>query len=245
MIDTHCHIDLYPDPISLANECERLGVITIGVTNLPSHFERGHPHLRKNRYVRLALGLHPLYAEEHKNEFPLFIKNLSSTSYIGEVGLDFSKEGIATKEIQVETFGKILSVLRGQQKVISLHSRKAESVVLGMLVENKISCAIFHWYSGPLSLIESITSAGYYLSVNPAMVVSKSGSEIIRRIPKEKILTESDGPFVTVKGQAVRPNDVQIVIGHLSKLWNISQEQVEMQIKQNFFNLIASMRRLP
>jgi len=60
MIDTHCHIDIYNDPMAIALECERNGVVTIAMTNLPSHFEMGYSHLKNLSKVRLALGMHPL-----------------------------------------------------------------------------------------------------------------------------------------------------------------------------------------
>src|SRR6188768_1798549 len=121
MIDTHCHIDLFPSPSEVANECERLGIITIGMTNLPSHFDLGYRHLFNHKKVRLALGLHPLLAESHKREFPLFLSYIHKTSYIGEIGMDFSREGIETKDIQIDSFIKILAAVSGKRKILSLH----------------------------------------------------------------------------------------------------------------------------
>lgn len=242
MIDTHCHIDLYPNPVAIANECERLGVITIGVTNLPSHFELGYPHLKKYSKVRLALGMHPMEAKYHRSEFPIFIKNISNTSYIGEVGLDFSREGISSKEIQVETFGKILSLLNGQPKILSIHSRRAESTVLEMLINNNIRNAIFHWYSGPTKLIQEIINAGYYFSINTAMINSKHGQEVIRKIPKTNILTETDGPFIKNNGEPVRPSDVNHVVSHLAFIWQISEAEAQRIIMSNFKTLISNLK---
>ena len=116
MIDTHCHIDLYSNPYDIVNECEKAGIITIGMTNLPSHFELGFPHVKHCKKVRLALGMHPLYADHHEEEFTKFVANISNTSYIGEVGLDFSKEGIATRNIQLRSFMKILKLVSGTKK---------------------------------------------------------------------------------------------------------------------------------
>ena len=64
-----------------------------------------------------------------------------------------------------------------------------------MLKEYSVNNVIFHWYSGPLRLIEEIVVAGYYFSVNEAMTISESGRKIISRIPLDRILTESDAPF--------------------------------------------------
>ena len=65
MLDTHCHLDLYPDPNRTALNAESAGVFVVCVTNLPSAFLAARPHVRKFKRVRLALGLHPLSAELH------------------------------------------------------------------------------------------------------------------------------------------------------------------------------------
>ena len=242
MIDTHCHVDLYSNPFEIINQCEREGIITIGMTNLPSHFEMGYPHVINCKKVRLALGLHPLYAKQHSQEFDLFLKCLSKTSYIGEIGLDFSKEGIITKEIQLESFQRVLFELLGKKKILSLHSRKAEKEILELLQLNNIKNAIFHWYSGPISLIEKIISSGYYFSINPAMIKSKAGREIISKIPKEFILTESDGPFICINDEAVRPIDVKDVLFYLSTLWNLEYDKVENLVENNFRRLLQKIK---
>ncbi|MBK9477686.1 MAG: TatD family hydrolase [Bacteroidetes bacterium] len=242
MIDTHCHIDLYSNPLEVALECEQLGITTIGVTNLPSHFEMGYKHLLSFTKVRLALGMHPLYAESHVKEFPGFVRNISKTSYIGEIGLDFSKEGISTKDIQTETFKKILNELNGKKKILSIHSRKAEKEVLFYLSNFKIQTAIFHWYTGPVSLINKIIEAGYYFSINPAMVKSKSGKEIIKKIPLEYLLTESDGPFIEHNGKQIKPHNIVLVQKYLSEALSISPQEIETIISNNFKRIVNSIR---
>lgn len=243
MIDTHCHIDLYDNPLQLAEECERLGITTIGMTNLPSHFEMGYKHLLSFTKVRLALGMHPLYAESHAKEFSGFIRNVSKTSYIGEIGLDFSKEGIATKDIQTETFKRILLELKGRKKILSLHSRKAEKEVLYYLIDSGMQAAIFHWYSGPLGLIKEIIKAGYYFSINPAMIKSKNGQQIIKEIPLEFLLTESDGPFIEIDGKAIKPSNIKDVHNYLAPIYNMSEIEIENIIKSNFKQLIDTIKK--
>jgi len=68
MIDTHCHVDLYPRPTEVAAGADRAGILTVIVTNLPSAFERALPFVQPLRNIRLALGLHPLVAEQHEAE---------------------------------------------------------------------------------------------------------------------------------------------------------------------------------
>ena len=242
MIDTHCHIDLYPNPLAVAARTEKAKISTLAMTNLPSHFEAALPHLRGFRHIRLALGMHPLYAERHESEYQLFDRYIDQTSYIGEVGLDFSKEGIATKEIQLKSFSHVLRKLHGRKKILSLHSRRAESRVLDMLVSEEVQLAIFHWYTGGLDVLDKAISHGYFFSINTAMLTSKSGLAIINRIPLSQLLTESDGPYVKFNNRIVEPADVQAVITFLADLHAMSSETVSSQINSNFKNIINAVR---
>lgn len=242
LIDTHCHIDLYKNPHDIAEESERLGIITIGMTLLPSHFELGYKHVQHYKKVRLALGMHPLKAEFHENEFNDFVRYLEHTSYIGEIGLDYSREGVTTKEIQLKSFHKILESLRGKKKILNLHSRKAENDVLNSLIEYEIKNAIFHWYTGPVKLVDQIAKNGFYFSVNPSMLRSQNGISIIQAIPKQRLLTESDGPFAMIGPNPVKPKDVQLVITYLTKAWKMQVNEVSKQINDNFSQLINTIR---
>lgn len=242
MIDTHCHIDLYKNPLEIARECEKLGITTIGMTNLPSHFNMGYEHLKGLKKVRLALGMHPLYAARHENEFPLFQKNLFRTSYVGEVGLDFSKEGFETKEIQKKSFEKILREVGGHRKLLSVHSRKAEKEVLFHLKQYDVKLAIFHWYSGPISLIEKIIDAGYYFSINTAMIKSNTGKSIIEQIPISNILTETDGPFIEYNGRIVKPQDVGSIEVYLAQHFLMTKEDMSLIIQNNFRKIISFLK---
>lgn len=195
IIDTHCHFDMMPNPEAYISHKEKAGDIVIGMTNLPSHFRMGRPHLAGYKHIRLALGLHPLFAAENKRELTLFKQLAGQTSYIGEIGLDFSREGIATKDDQISVLQELLAVFRGEKKIVSVHSRKAEIELLDMLCENEINNVIFHWYSGSVELVPKILAQGYYFSVNEAMCLSKNGRAIIENIPRERILTETDAPY--------------------------------------------------
>lgn len=227
IIDTHCHYDMMESPEDYISKVENTGNIVIGMTNLPSHFDMGYEHIRKYKKVRLALGFHPQLADEHKDELSLFARYIGRTSYVGEIGLDFSSEYISTKDIQISCLKYILEELQGKNKIISLHSRRAEKELFSLLLDYNIKNAIFHWYSGPLSLIPEIISEGYYFSINEAMTLSASGKKIIEKIPKDRILTESDAPFN-------RKNNIT------AALRNISLE--EKQIEKNFRLLMQRIR---
>jgi TatD DNase family protein len=242
MLDSHCHLDLYQDPSSVAAHAEAAGVFTIMVTNLPSAYERSRPYVFGRKLIRLALGLHPLMADSHERERQKFELLARETSFIGEVGLDFSSEGISTADIQVESFEFVLRVLANSPKFISIHSRKAEARVLELLKNAKRSPAVFHWYTGPMKTLDEALNAGHYFSINPSMLRSKNGQKIVAAIPRDRILTETDGPFVTVKGVLAEPADVWIVEATLAQLWMVSHDETRRIIADNFFKLIAPLR---
>lgn len=227
IIDTHCHFDMMPNPEAYISAKEKAGDIVIGMTNLPSHFKMGFPHVKRYKHIRLALGLHPLLASENKNELPLFNCLLDQTSYIGEIGLDFSKEGLSTMEDQIYVLRKLLEKLEGRKKIISVHSRKAEKELFDLLCEYNINNVIFHWYSGPIDLIPSIISKGYYFSINEAMTISNNGRTIIKEIPRSRILTESDAPF---------NNKADI------KETQINMQITENEVKNNFMELLSKIK---
>lgn len=238
MIDTHCHIDLYDNPMKIAEECEQKKIITIVMTNLPSHYLLGAPYVAKLKFVRLALGMHPLNTTEHKKEWNRFEANIDKTSYIGEIGLDYSREGIKTKDIQIDTFCKILELLKDKKKIISIHSRGAEKEVLQYLVEYNIKNAIFHWYSGSKTVLAKIIEQGHYFSINPAMIRSKNGQNIIKNIPISRILTETDGPFTRVNNRITKPIDVKLVYDYLSSEKGKNASEIESIVETNFYSLI-------
>jgi TatD DNase family protein len=242
MIDAHCHVDMYKNPAKILENCEINAITVLAMTNLPSHFEMGYPHVRPFKRIRLSLGLHPLYADRHKQELPQFIKSLQKTSYIGEVGLDFSREGYATRDLQIESFQRVLELVADKHKILSIHSRRAEKEVLAMLIGHRIENAIFHWYSGPLSLIDRIASAGYYFSVNTAMVNSENGKKIIGKIPLDKLLTETDGPFIELNGKPVVPSDIQMLHSELALLKGMLSEEINVIVDSNFQELIRRLK---
>lgn len=243
LIDTHCHIDLYRNPNIIADNIEKEKIITIAVTNLPSYFQLSLKHLKNYKYIRVALGLHPLYAEKHTLlELKKFNEFIYKTSYIGEVGLDFSAEGISNKAKQINSFKHVLSHINDRPRVISIHSRKAEQVVLQMLNDFSIKNSIFHWYSGSLTVLNEILLEGHYFSVNPAMLKSMTGRKIINSIPPNRLLTETDGPFVKINNKPIQFMNIRLVYDYLSSIWNMCHEEVEIQIKKNFRSILLPIK---
>ena len=239
MLDSHCHLDRFQHPETVAAQAAGRGVFIVAMTNLPSHFEVGLQHARQLKRVRLSLGLHPLAAADHAREIPAFERCLPSTTFVGEVGLDFSRHGKATAERQVESFRHVIRLVAGKAKFLSLHSRGAEAAVLDVLKEHNVTGAVFHWYTGSLRTLDDILQAGHLLSVNPGMISAQSGRAVIRRIPRDRLLTETDGPHALVNAGPALPWHVELVEEFVAREWGSSQAEVRRQVWANFTNILS------
>jgi len=241
MLDSHCHLDRYKDPRAIARKASQQNIFIIAVTNLPSHFVTGLPHVKAMPRVRLALGLHPLAANDHEKERELFTELLSMTSFVGEVGLDFSREGRGTEDSQLESFSLVARSLATAPKFTTLHSRGAEKDTLAVLKQYNVGPVVFHWYSGSLTTLDEVLTAGHYFSINPAMTTSANGRKIISRIPRNRLLTETDGPFTKYQGRQTTPDTVQHVEEYLASFWNESPGDVQNIVWSNFRSLLAEL----
>jgi len=231
LIDTHCHINFFSNAGDIALSCEEKKVHTIYVTTLPSQFEETHPYVKNLQYIYPSLGFHGLEHNYNLNEEKkIFLKNIDKTKFIGEVGLDFSKKAVTKHNKQIEILEFVLSNIQKKDKVISIHSTSAEDTVLELLVKYEINKVIFHWYSGKISTLKQILENNYYFSINEAMCKSKKGQNIISKLPHEKVLIETDAPFI----KDVLPYKNNFVYQYLSKIWNIELIDVKIQIINNF-----------
>lgn len=241
MIDSHCHIDLYKQPLEIAKACERQQICTVAVTHLPSHFQQAELHLKGFHYVRAALGLHPLSVNDHGPELMLFHRLAGEARLIGEIGLDFSSAMIPTKVLQEESFDLVLEAIRGKSPLITLHSRCAEDAVLSHLRRTGVERAIFHWFSGTKPQLVRVLDDGHFVSINAAMVTTTKWSDLIRFVPKNRVLTESDGPFARYQGRPTEPSSVSAVLRWLAEKWSDSPVEVEKRVRRNFNQLAANL----
>jgi TatD DNase family protein len=239
-IDTHCHIDQYEEPLAIIRSLDTKAIVAIAVTTSPSAFEFLRHRFADERHLRFPLGVHPLHAAAlPESEWTLFNRCLTQTRYVGEVGLDFSPLGIGSRIEQERAFRRVPRAVAGSNKMLSIHSRRAEATVLDLLLEFSIRPAVFHWYSGPLGVLDHILEAGHYCSVNPAMVRSTPGRKVIERLPKARVLVETDGPYVKIGGRPATPTDVELVYRYLAGRLGQSIPQVVEQVYSNFMALLA------
>ena len=161
--------------------------------------------------------------------------------------LDVSSESMAAFQVffygRFWVFTEVLRCLNKEPKFVTIHSRQAESAVLELLQDEYPHAVVFHWYSGVLKTLESAIQAGHFFSINPAMVRSVKGRDAIAQMPRERILTESDGPFINMGSRTVEPGDVQTVEEALGVMWSVSTMAARSIVQANFHKLIAPLRK--
>lgn len=239
LIDTHFHLDFYRDHKFWYDKINELKQYTLCVTNSPEIFFSCKKLYPETRYVKFALGYNPQISTNTPFNKRLFLSQLSSTNYIGEVGLDFSTKNICSKTAQIEAFDFICHNAAKYNKVLSVHSRKAEKDTLAILMQNRVKRAIIHWYTGDLETLEMFVKAGYYFSINANMCVTSKGQSIVKHIPIDKILVESDGPFAKTDGTRYTPSDLHKTYLLLAKL--LGQNDIQDVVFDNFTRLLTTL----
>ena len=240
MMDMHCHIDLYPNPEEIISECVKNNLYVLSVTTTPRAWKGTHALTKGAPRFQTALGLHPQLAHEREHELPLFDSLISETKYIGEIGLDGSKEYRTYLDSQLRVFRHILKQCQKRKgKIMSIHSRGAVSLVLDELENHSdAGISILHWFTGTKKELVRALDLGCLFSVGPAMTVSQRGQKIIDCIPRDKILLETDGPFALLNNKSLRPIDSCLVIDYLSESWGDKKTVINM-LENNLRRLVS------
>ncbi|UPJ81116.1 TatD family hydrolase [Bradyrhizobium sp. 183] len=239
MIDLHAHIDLYPDPVATTKECVDRNLFVLSVTTTPSAWSGTAALAKDAARIRTALGLHPQIAQERQSELALFEELLSSTRYVGEIGLDGGPELKGTWDIQRRVFDEILRMCSAAGgRIMTIHSRRAATQVLDSLAaRSEAGAAILHWFSGTRRELQRAVDQGCWFSVGPAMLAGEKGRTMTAVMPPDRILTESDGPFAQINGRPLFPWDVETAEKALAKIWRVSDEEARHRLMENLRRL--------
>jgi len=241
VIDFHCHLDLYPEPERVARACGERGLYVLSVTTTPSAWH-GTSALAQHR-TRTALGLHPQLAHERKTELALFDELLPRSPYVGEIGLDGAPEFRAHWKDQLAVFHHVLAACaQAGGRIMSIHSRRASKGVLDCLeVHPGAGIPVLHWFSGSPRDLDHAVKLGCWFSVGPAMLNSEKGRSLAVRMPCERVLTESDGPFAQIEGRAVLPWEVDRAVAVLADLWARDRRETQKILNNNLRSLTQSL----
>src|SRR5258708_3049844 len=243
LIDTHCHLDLFKD-IQLNKQAEdQLGIKTITVTNAPSFFQPNNQLFKDSSNIRTALGLHPQLAGQYEREVKLFELLVKDARYIGEIGLDGSADLKSTYALQKQILEKILAAIRvHDKKILPVHSSNPTTETIHIIdrhLNGSNNRIILHWYSGNLTDLRAAVSKGFYFSINHKMLNTVKVKELIKNIPTDHLLTETDAPFTFAGAVNDRIKSLTGTINGIATITGRSPEQVRQIVFENFRRLIT------
>jgi TatD DNase family protein len=246
LIDFHCHLDLFDDPERVAAQSDKAAIYVLSVTTTPKAWRKTNALSNDRRHIRTALGLHPQLAHERSKELTLFDSLLDETRYVGEVGLDGSEEYRSHADVQMRVFDHVLATSRDRGgRIFTIHSRRAAAPVLSALRRHECaSTAVLHWFSGTQRELDEATRLGCWFSVGPAMLRSAKGRQLVSRMPRDRVLTETDGPFAHEGKRPLNPADVIIAVKQLAVLWSVSADEVDHQLSCNLRELVSRVPEL-
>ncbi len=244
LVDFHCHLDLYPDPVAAIADAEAAGIYTLTVTTTPRAWPRNNELTKCTSRIRAALGLHPQLVKERSEEISLWDKYLDEARYVGEVGLDAGPQYYRSFDLQKEIFEHILKkCAKSGEKVLSIHSARAARAVLDLVELNLPQGrgkAVLHWLTGSKAEACRAVELGCYFSVNGRMLETEKGQDLIGILPLNRLLTETDGPFTKVGGRPVCPRDVAVTLEKLAALRGLPLQEMSVTIARNLKSIVSS-----
>ena len=235
MIDFHCHLDLYKNPIALLPDVRERCRFVLAVTTSPKAFLKTSQVFEGIECVSVALGLHPELLEERINERELFLKAIPKAKFIGEIGIDGTSRNRFSLDLQTSFFrDALLATEELGGRVLSIHSRSAVKPVLDIIEQNiTTSIPILHWFSGSEKELDRAVSLNCWFSINPIMLTNQKGMSFIKRIPIDKMIPETDGPFQSHDDIPYMPWDTHIVVEGIAKHKNLMVAEVTKAVYEN------------
>ncbi|MGW8161463.1 MAG: TatD family hydrolase, partial [Desulfobulbales bacterium] len=208
LIDTHCHLDMdayAADLDTIVHSAAEHGVrkiITIGIDAVSSHDAVALAKRFPNIWA--TLGIHPHNAAVAEPEvFERFSglaeKRTNKVVGYGEIGLDFAKN-YAPRDVQMKVFATQLGVAKELGLPVIIHDRQAHEAIFGILNDNSPFPAggVMHCFSGDSQLARQLIDLGFFISIPGIVTFNKSDTlqKVAREIPLDKMILETDGPFL-------------------------------------------------
>ncbi len=248
LIDTHCHLnmlnlDAYQGDLgALIEKAKGVGVehiLCVGVDL--QHAEEVIAIAERYDHVSASVGLHP---SEKVNQEPTVEALVSLAEHpkvvaIGETGLDYfyNKEGL---DVMRDRFRTHVRAARKIKKPIIVHSRAAPEDTIAILREEnaKEVCGVMHCFTEGWELAEQAMQLGFYISFS-GIVTFKNAKNVVsvaERVPLEKMLIETDAPYLTPEPYRGKPNEPQFVRFVAERIADIKGETYETVAQQTTKN---------
>ena len=256
IIDSHCHLTYEPMSSSLEETIKRAnkdGVeFLLTISTEDKSFCNILDILDKYKCVYGSYGIHPHEAKQHKGiKFENIIEKVKQNKKIigiGETGLDFYYNHSEKKD-QIESFLEHIEASQKTNLPIIVHTRSAEGETFEILqkaVKKNNLKILIHCFTGSKKFAFKLLDLGAYISASGVVTFKKSQdlANTFKEIPNDKILVETDSPYlapVPLRGKSNEPSYIIHTVEFLSKLKKISFENFSKITTNNFFNLFGKL----
>ncbi len=254
LIDSHCHLDRLAlekigtdldGVVALAaeNGVSQMLCVSINLENFPEVLRISHCY--KNIFS--SVGVHPSDDGEEPSVAQLIeLAGDPKIIAIGETGLDyFYNEG--DLEWQRERFRVHIRAARSTGKPLIIHTREAESDTLAIMREEGAEHVggVMHCFTGSLEMAQQCLELGFYISFSGIVTFRNADElrEVAKMVPEERILIETDAPYLTpvpVRGKPNHPALVRHVADHIAAQRGVSFEQIATATSKNFQRLFGT-----
>ena len=240
LIDTHAHIDgrdFLPDFEAMLDRAAQAGITHIVTVGVDLESSRSAVSLAEQHdHIFAAVGIHPHDAVRVTEKCYDIIRDLAvgnrKVVAIGEIGLDFYRDR-SPREDQEKVFRRFIRLARELSLPVIIHDRDAHERVMAILREERAAevGGVLHCFSGDLRMARECVEMGFYLSI-PGTVTYPSNEqlrEVVRGIKIERLLLETDCPYLTPvphRGKRNEPAYVGITAEKVAELKGLSVEDV-------------------
>jgi TatD DNase family protein len=249
MIDVHCHLeqpDYDEDRDEVIGKCRKELRAIITSCAHPKDFDLTMQLVEKHKgFVFATVGIHPEYvkeiSEKEKDDFLDLIKrNRENIVGIGEVGLDYDwvKEA-EFQQKQREWFVQFIDFSKELKLPLVVHSRAAYEDAIKILEQQDAKKVLMHMF-GANHLVKKVVENNWFVSLNTIVLNSKKYKKVARDMPLEKILTETDAPWLGPEGKRNDSTSVRLVVQKIAEIKEVEAEEVDRQTTRSaieFFNL--------
>ncbi len=250
MIDSHCHLDhepLYSDLNNVIKRSKDIGIkklLTIS-TSVES-FSKVKDIVKKDEIIFGTIGIHPHEADKNEIDTEFIIKNLNLHKKIigvGETGLDFYYDN-SDRNKQIESFKLHIEAALKANIPLIIHSRNAEEKTFEILndYKDKKLKILMHCFTGSQHFAERLLKLNAYFSASGIITFKKSVElqNIFKFLPLNKILIETDSPFlapVPNRGKKNEPAFIDFTASKLAEIKGITKSELIKITTDNFDNL--------
>ncbi|MGH8661950.1 MAG: TatD family hydrolase [Burkholderiales bacterium] len=249
LVDSHCHLD-FPDlagkvdeALALMRENGVMHALCVSVTL--QDFPQVRALAERHPQLTASVGVHPDYADVPvvTEKELVALANHPKVVAIGETGLDHYRiKGGA--DWQRERFRTHIRAARACRKPLIIHMRDAAEDTLRIMRAERASevGGVMHCFTGTWDVAQAAMDLGFWISFSGIVTFKNAAAlrEVARRVPLERMLIETDSPFlapVPYRGKTNEPGLVKYVAEEIARLKEVSLDEVAAATSANFFQL--------